>query len=326
MKETLIFHKSLYREKAERIFIDIFMDRLNRSNIGKLITLYKMRFPSLEEIEGCKETFMQFCIKVSLGNFQVINIVGSGGDGKNTFNISTLACFVVAGVGCKVIKHGNYGISSITGSSTLLKKLGYSFPKNESQLKKNIEISGICYLHTPLFHPHIDKISRIRKKLSKKKFFNILGPLISPIEPKKFLIGASDFNVAQLYNIFFQKTDYYYSIIHSFDGYDEISLTDNFICYTRKEGKPYSPNSVFIREKMNDENEVIGGKSIEENTNIFFYIISKKGTFAQNEVVLANTAFALMLLNKENFEKSYSLARESLKNGKAKEVLKYFLS
>jgi len=250
MKETLIFHKSLYREKAKRIFIDIFMDRLNRSNIGKLITIYNMRFPTLEEIEGFREAFMQFCIKVDLGDFPAINIVGSGGDGKNTFNISTLACFVVAGAGCKVIKHGNYSVSSITGSSTLLKKLGYTFPKNESQLKKNLEISGICYLHTPLFHPHLDKISRIRKELSIKTFFNILGPLISPIEPKKFLIGASDFNVARLYNIFYQKTDYYYSIIHSFDGYDEISLTDNFICYTRKGGKPYSPNSLGKKKKM----------------------------------------------------------------------------
>jgi anthranilate phosphoribosyltransferase len=250
LKETLIFHKSLYREKAKRIFIDIFMDRLNRSNIGKLITIYNMRFPTLEEIEGFREAFMQFCIKVDLGDFPAINIVGSGGDGKNTFNISTLACFVGAGAGCKVIKHGNYSVSSITGSSTLLKKLGYTFPKNESQLKKNLEISGICYLHTPLFHPHLDKISRIRKELSIKTFFNILGPLISPIEPKKFLIGASDFNVARLYNIFYQKTDYYYSIIHSFDGYDEISLTDNFICYTRKGGKPYSPNSLGKKKKM----------------------------------------------------------------------------
>jgi anthranilate phosphoribosyltransferase len=239
MKETLIFHKSLYREKAKRIFIDIFMDRLIRSNIGKLLTIYKMRFPTLEEIEGLREAFMQFCIKVDLVDFPAINIVGSGGDGKNTFNISTLACFIVAGAGCKVIKHGNYSVSSITGSSTLLKKLGYFF-------LKNLERSGICYLHTTLFHPLLDKISIIRKELSRKTFFNILGPLISPIEPKNFLIGASDFNGARLY----KKTDTDYSIIHSFDGYDEISLTDNFICYPRKWEKPYSPNSLGKKKMM----------------------------------------------------------------------------
>lgn len=321
--EYLFSYKTLNKIEAKNILINMLEDKFNDSQIAVLVTIYNMRPPILEEIKGFQEALLELSIKIDLTEFNGIDIVGTGGDGKNTFNISTLACFIVAGAGEKVIKHGNYSASSITGSSNILEKLGHVFTNEEEKLKKQLEKSGICYLHAPLFHLAFKKICLVREKINIKTFFNMLGPLLNPSNTKNHLFGVNDLQIARLYHYLYQQTDDNYAIINSFDGYDEISLTGDFKCYTQEGEYIYSPE-ILGKKKIN-EKELIGGKNTEENTRIFVDILSGKGTISQNTVVLTNAAFALGILNRESFENNYAKAEEALKNGKAKNVLNKFL-
>ncbi|XOD68617.1 MAG: anthranilate phosphoribosyltransferase [Flavobacteriales bacterium AspAUS03] len=326
MKDLLHYlfaHKTLSKEEAQSVLIDMSRDQFNAAQLAALATVYNMRPPTLEEIKGFRQALLELCVKLDLSEFYAIDIVGTGGDRKNTFNISTLACFIVAGAGSKVIKHGNYSASSVTGSSNLLNQLGYVFTNEEGKLKKQLEIVGICYLHAPLFHPALKKVVSVRRELGTKTFFNMLGPLLNPSKPKNHLLGVSDLQVARLYHYLYQQTENDYAIIHSLDGYDEISLTSDLKCYTRQGEKIYPPEA--LGSQKIDSRELIGGRNTEENTRIFVDILSGKGTSAQNTVVLTNAAFALGLLNGEHFECNYVRAEESLKSGRAKNVLKKFL-
>ena len=228
----LIQYQQLEKEEAKQIIIKIADGQYNTSQISSFLTIFMMRNISLDELEGFREALQELCINVDLSEFNTIDLCGTGGDGKNTFNISTLSSFVTAGAGIKVSKHGNYGVSSGCGSSNVLEAIGIKFSNDKDYLKRSIEKAGICFLHAPLFHPAMKNVAPVRKQLGLKTFFNILGPIVNPSFPKNQLIGVFSLELARLYSYLFQKTNINYTILHGLDGYDEISLTGNTKIFT----------------------------------------------------------------------------------------------
>ena len=231
----LISHKTLSKDEAKSILINISSGKFNNSLISSFLTVFMMRNITLEELQGFKEALLELCISIDLSDYNTIDLCGTGGDNKDTFNISTLSAFITAGAGVKVTKHGNYGVSSTCGSSNVLENLGIKFSNDNEFLKTCIEKSGICILHAPLFHPAMKHVAPIRRELGLKTFFNILGPLVNPSFPKNQIVGVFNLELARLYSYLFQKTKKNYSIIFSLDGYDEISLTGSTKIISRKQ-------------------------------------------------------------------------------------------
>ena len=275
-----------------------------------------MRSISLNELEGFRQALLELCISVDLSDYETIDLCGTGGDGKDTFNISTLSSFIVAGSGIKVSKHGNYGVSSGCGSSNVLEFLGVKFSNNESFIKKTIEKSGICFLHAPLFHPAMKNVAPIRKELGLKTFFNILGPLVNPSSPKYQLTGVFNLEIARLYGYLFQKTNQNYTILYSLDGYDEISLTTQTKVIQKDKELLISPIDFGVN-KVNS-NQIIGGNDIKSSANIFLNILNGKGSSAQINVVCANAGMAISTVENLSPKEGFEKAKESLNSGKAK--------
>ena len=264
---------------------------------------------------------MQLALTVDVSSHDTLDIVGTGGDGKNTFNISTLSCFIVAGTGNKVAKHGNYGSSSISGSSNVMEQLGYQFKTDSSVLNRELEEANICFLHAPLFHPALKAVSSIRKNLGVRTFFNMLGPMVNPASPSYQLVGVYNLEMARIYNYMLQQGDTAFTIIHSLDGYDEISLTGDTKIITNKGEKIMTAEALGKRTVL--PADIYGGNSTEEAAAIFLKIIKGQGSWAQNAVVLANAAMALHCTAKyKDYESCYQLAVESLEGGKAYQSLK----
>ncbi|MBC7887607.1 MAG: anthranilate phosphoribosyltransferase [Ferruginibacter sp.] len=324
MKKILSFlfeHKSLSREQAKEILINISEGVYNESEIASFITVYLMRSITIHELQGFRDALLELCIRVNLDGQEVMDIVGTGGDGKNTFNISTLSCFIVAGTGIKVAKHGNYGASSISGSSNVMEQLGYRFTNDNSILKKELDTANICFLHAPLFHPALKVVAPIRKNLGIRTFFNMLGPMVNPAFPKHQLVGVYNLEMARIYNYLLQQTVSNFTIIHSLDGYDEISLTGDTKVITN-EGERIM-TAAELGNRTVTAADIYGGNTVEEAAKIFKTILEGKGTWAQNAVVLANSAMALQCTGQfENYALCYQLAVDSLESGKALKALK----
>jgi anthranilate phosphoribosyltransferase len=306
----LINHEMLSKEEAKNVLVNISNGSYNPSQIASFLTVYMMRSISIDELDGFREALLELCIRVDLSDYNTIDLCGTGGDGKDTFNISTLASFVSAGAGIKVAKHGNYGVSSISGSSNVMESLGIKFSKDNDFLKKCIDQAGICILHAPLFHPAMKNVGPIRKELGVKTFFNMLGPMVNPSFPKNQLVGVYNLELARKYAYLYQNTDKNFTILNSLDGYDEISLTcpSKFISNTQ-EGV-LNPIDFGVRQLL--QSEIEGGKTIEESTAMFMNIISGNGTEAQNNVVCANAAMAISTANGSSPLESFQLAKESL--------------
>ncbi len=323
MKKILYYlfeHKSLSKEQAKDVLLDISKGVYNDSEIASFVTVFLMRSITIEELQGFREALLELCVKVSFDD-EVVDIVGTGGDGKNTFNISTLSCFIVAGTGNKVAKHGNYGSSSISGSSNVMEQLGYKFKNDTDILRKELEDANICFLHAPVFHPALKIVAPIRKNLAIRTFFNMLGPVVSPCFPKYQLIGVYNLEMARIYNYLLQQTSSNYTIIHSLDGYDEISLTSD-VKVINLEGE-----HIFSAEQLGKRTvspiDIYGGHTVEEAAKIFLTILKGEGTWAQTNVVLANAAVALQCMGKyNNYDECYAAAVESLESRKALEALK----
>ncbi|YBU89309.1 MAG: anthranilate phosphoribosyltransferase [Candidatus Walczuchella monophlebidarum] len=320
----LFEEKILNQQEAKYLMINIANNKFTPAQISALVSIYNMRTPKLEEIKGFYEALLDFHLHLNFNPVDAIDLSGTGGDGKNTFNISTLAAFIVAGSGGKVIKHSNYSASSITGSSNLLESLGYKFTNEEGRLQKELEKSGICFLHAPLFHPVMKNVYWVRREIGIMTFFNILGPLLNPSEPHYQLLGVNNLEIARLYYYFFKNEKKNYAIIHSLDGYDEISLTSPFKCYDSKGESIYTPQELGRLKLL--PKTITGGKNPEENKRIFVRILSGEGSKSQNEVVLTNAAFSLCLLNNKDFKSNYMIAKESLESKKAKKVLETLLN
>ena len=315
----LIQYQQLEKEEAKQIIIKIADGQYNTSQIASFLTIFMMRNISLDELEGFREALQELCINVDLSEFNTIDLCGTGGDGKNTFNISTLSSFVTAGAGIKVSKHGNYGVSSGCGSSNVLEAIGIKFSNDKDYLKRSIEKAGICFLHAPLFHPAMKNVAPVRKQLGLKTFFNILGPIVNPSFPKNQLIGVFSLELARLYSYLLQKTNINYTILHALDGYDEISLTGNTKIYTKKSENILSPEDFGVIPTKPES--ISGGKDVSSSVKIFMDIIKNNGTDAQNNVVCANAGMAIATILKVSHIEGFEKAKESLESGKALQSL-----
>jgi len=315
----LINHEMLSKEEAKNVLVNISNGSYNPSQIASFLTVYMMRSISIDELAGFREALLELCVRVDLSAYNTIDLCGTGGDGKDTFNISTLASFVAAGAGIKVAKHGNYGVSSISGSSNVMEKLGVKFSNDNDFLEKCVNQAGICILHAPLFHPAMKNVGPIRKELGARTFFNMLGPMINPSFPKNQLVGVYNLELARMYAYLYQNTDINFTILHSLDGYDEVSLTGPTKTITAKMEGVLKPEDFGVRQLL--QSEIEGGKTIEESAAMFMNVISCKGTEAQNNVVCANAAMAIATVNGSSPLESFQLAKESLLSGKASAAL-----
>ena len=318
--EYLFNYNKLKYDQAKEILIDITSNKYSHSEIASFMTIYKMRNPSIEEMEGFRDALLEQCIKIDFDDFNTIDLCGTGGDGKDTFNISTISSFVVAGSGFKVTKHGNYGVSSNCGSSNVLEYLGVKFSNDETHLKKCLDQSNICYLHAPIFHPSMKNVAPIRKDLGFKTFFNLLGPLVNPSSPKNQITGVYNLEIARLYGYIFKNTNKNFSIVYSLDGYDEISLTGSFKLINNF-SEIISDCNYFKLQKTTAK-DILGGKSIEDSANIFKNILSGKGTNNQVNVVLANSSLAIQTITNKDIDECIEIAKESIESGKAYSSLK----
>jgi anthranilate phosphoribosyltransferase len=316
----LINHEILSKEEAKNVLVNISNGSYNPSQISAFLTVYMMRSISIEELAGFREALLELCIRVDLSAYNTIDLCGTGGDGKDTFNISTLASFVAAGAGIKVAKHGNYGVSSISGSSNVMEKLGVKFSNDNAFLEQCIDKAGICILHAPLFHPAMKNVGPIRKELAVKTFFNMLGPMVNPSFPQNQLVGVFNLELARMYGYLYQNTPINFTILHSLDGYDEVSLTGPTKIITSSMEGILNPSDFGVC--LLAQSEIEGGKTIEESAEMFMNIISGKGNEAQNNVVCANAGIAIATVTKCTPLEGFELAKESLLSGKGLLALK----
>lgn len=327
MKEILQYlfnHYTLSKSQAKAIMIEIAQNKFNATEVTAFISIFLMRNITLQELEGFREALLQMAVPVALDSNDAIDIVGTGGDGKNTINISTLASFVVAGAGQKVTKHGNYGASTVTGASNLLEELGYQFKNNSEELNEDLQKANICFLHAPYFHPALKSVVALRKSLGLRTFFNLLGPLVNPAKPQYSMIGVYNLEIARIYQYLLQKDEKDFILVHGMDGYDEISLTQDSKIITKSGEKIYSPEELGFSTITPESIEA--GYSTRETAKIFMAILQGKGTEQQNSVVLANAAIALYHTNKfGTYEDCLLMAKESLLSGKALNCLELLL-
>ena len=323
--QKLTSHQPLEREEARNILKKITGGEYNNSQVSAFLTVYMMRMITVHELAGFRDALLDLCLPVSLSEFDTIDLCGTGGDGKNTFNISTLSSFVVAGAGGKVAKHGNYGVSSSCGSSNVMEYLGYKFTNDHDTLRKQLDKANVCFLHAPLFHPAMKTIAPFRKELSVKTFFNMLGPMVNPSFPGKQIIGVWNLETARLYNYIYQQTDKKYTILYSLDGYDEISLTSEFKLISNSEEELLSPEKIGF--PLLTSEDLKGGNSVEESVKIFMTILEGKGTMAQNAVVIVNSGIALKkVFPEKSVQDCFQLAGEALSSGRALTMLKKLLA
>lgn len=314
--KALFEHKSLTKEQAKEVMLNIAKSVYNETEITAFITVYLMRSITIDELHGFRDGLLELAVPVNLNGYKVIDIVGTGGDGKNTFNISTLACFIVAGTGKKVAKHGNYGATSVSGASNVMEQLGYKFKNDNDLLKKEIEKTNFCFLHAPFFHPALKAVAQIRKNIGFRTFFNMLGPMVNPAIPEFQLVGVYNLEMARIYNYLLQQSGKPFTILHSLDGYDEISLTGDTKVITQKGEKIFSAEE--LGKRTVSASDIQGGNSVDEAAKIFMKILKGEGSWSQNAVVLANAAMALQCTGDyKNYDDAYNAAVESLESGKA---------
>lgn len=321
----LFEHQYLGRDEAHRILHNIATGCYDDAQIASLITVFLMRNISVDELMGFREALLDMRVPVDLAEYKPIDIVGTGGDGKNTFNISTAACFVVAGAGYKVVKHGNYGATSVSGASNVMQQHGVKFTTDVGQLRRSIEDCNLAYLHAPLFNPALKAVANVRKHLGVRSFFNMLGPLVNPVMPTYQLLGVYNLPLLRLYNYTYQESGTRFAVVHSLDGYDEISLTGEFKVATANKEKLYTPEMLGFQRIA--ESDLDGGETPEAAARIFDSVLDGTATRAQRDCVIANAGFAIHVIRPElPVADCIAEARESLEAGKARATFLRFLS
>lgn len=317
----LLESRQLNRNEAGQLMHGIAELQLNEAQIAAVLSSYIMRSISLDELLGFRDALLDLAVRVDLDRTGIIDLCGTGGDGKNTFNISTLSSFVVAGSGIPVAKHGNYGVSSITGSSNLMEHFGYKFSNSNDKLRREIDEAGICFMHAPLFHPALKAVGPVRRQLGIKTIFNIMGPLVNPANPLFQLSGVFNIEAGRLYSYLMQREKKQFIVIHSLDGYDEVSLTSAIKTFTPEgEGllEPSSFNMSYIKAES-----LHGGEDIAEAAEIFLSVLENRATTEHKNTVLANSALAISCFhNGQNLTDSVDAARESIDSGKALQSFK----
>lgn len=328
MKEILSYlfgYHQLSSSQAEEILMEIAEGKFTTSEIASFLTVFNMRNISIEELDGFRNALLKMCIPVDLSDYNTIDLCGTGGDGKDTFNISTLTAFVVAGAGYKVAKHGNYGASSSCGSSNVMEYLGYQFHNNEKDLQRELDKVGITFLHAPLFNPAMKHVAPVRKALGLKTFFNMLGPLVNPSQPKNQMVGVFNLELARMYQYLFQQSDKNYTIVHTLEGYDEISLTGPFKLIQNKKEQIIEPTTLGFKKVM--ATELASSGDIKGTANMFLEVLKGEAPQAKMEVVLCNAAFAIQTMDTGlSFEDALEKAKESLLGGKALKVFKMLIA
>ena len=312
-------YETLTENESRNIIIDISEGKLNTSQISSFLTIFMIRNITIEELNGFRKALIELSLKIDLKEFDPIDLCGTGGDEKDTFNISTLASFVTAGSGVKVAKHGNYGVSSNCGSSNVLEYLDLKFNNDSDKIRKAVDKANICFLHAPLFHPAMKNVAPVRKELGLKAFFNMLGPMVNPSMPEKQVVGVYNLELARIYNYLYQTTDIDYNIIHSIDGYDEISLTNGTKVYSRE--SEFILGSEDFNLKNIDSKNIIGGKDIKSSSKIFMDVLNGNGSTDQENVVCANASLAIALSKDISIIEAFNQAKESIKT---KNALKCF--
>ncbi|MCB0346190.1 MAG: anthranilate phosphoribosyltransferase [Bdellovibrionales bacterium] len=316
----LFDHRTLSAEESHALLIGMGENAYSEAEMAACLGAFRMRSMTVAELEGFRRAMLQLCRRVDLSKYDAIDLCGTGGDGKNTFNISTLSSFVVAACGVPVAKHGNYGVSSVCGSSNVLEAIGVKFQNEQAGLLAQLDAAGICFMHAPLFHPAMKYIAPVRRALGVSTFFNMLGPIVNPSSPRRQMIGVYSLELARLYAYTLQQTDKEYAIVHSLDGYDETSLTGPVRIISRQEDLLLSPSDFGL--KAVEASEIHGGNTVEEATEIFLKVLSGKGSDSQNAVVCANSALALRVARPElKLKDAAERARDTLTSGKAQEVL-----
>lgn len=328
MKELLykmFEQKNLTRDEAHDVLLNIADGMYNNEQLATFMTVFLMRSITTDELIGFRDAILERRVPVDIDDSgSAIDIVGTGGDGKNTFNISTTTCFVIAGTGRKVIKHGNYGASSISGASNVLEQMGVKFTTDIDRLRRSLDHSGMCYLHAPLFSPAMKAVGPVRKALGVRTFFNILGPLVNPVMPHYQLLGVYSLKLMRLYHYIAQNEKINCTIVHSLDGYDEISLTSPFKIASHQGEQVYTPEQLGFERAPQDA--LSGGKSVDDAAQIFVNVLSNRATDAQRDCVVANAAFAIRTLDPATpIAEAIAQARESLASGRALEALKRFV-
>ena len=311
----LINHETISKEEAKSAIVNISKGEYNESQIAAFLTVYMMRSITVEELEGFRDALLELCLRVDLAQYDPIDLCGTGGDGKDTFNISTLASFVTAGAGVPVAKHGNYGVSSGCGSSNVMEYLGIKFSSEKDFLKRSMDEAGICFLHAALFHPAMKNVAPIRKNLGVKTFFNMLGPMVNPAFPKNQVVGVYSLELARMYAYLYQKTEKKFTILHALDGYDEISLTGKTKAISNNLETMLQPEDFGVKQISSEA--ISGGNTVKSAAEIFINILHGKGSEAQRNVVCANAAMAISTAKKLKLEQAFPAAKESLDSGKA---------
>lgn len=328
MKEilTYLFDKNtLTKQEAKEVLLQVGQGKYSDPEIASFLTVYMMRPIQPDELSGFREALLDLCIPVDLSDYNTIDVCGTGGDEKNTFNISTLSAFIIAGAGIKLTKHGNYGVSSSCGSSNILEYLGYKFSNDNDKIRREIEETNLCYLHAPLFHPSMKYVGPVRKSLKLKTFFNLLGPMVNPAKPQNQIIGVFNEEVMELYHGVYSQAGINYIILYSFDGYDEISLTGKFRALSGSEDKIYTPENIGLQRTIPEE--LFGGNTVEDAAKIFIGILEGNGTVAQNSVVTANAGFAIHCVDPDSsIEECIQTAKESLENKNALNAMKKLIA
>jgi anthranilate phosphoribosyltransferase len=321
----LFEYKSLDRATAREILSNLARGKYNNSEMAAFLTVYLMRSITVEELTGFREAMLELCLPVEIEEYDAIDLCGTGGDGKDTFNISTLASFIVAGTGQKVAKHGNNSVSSVCGSSNVLAYFGYEFTNNKDVLRKSLDESGICYLHAPLFHPAMKNVAPVRKELGVKTFFNMLGPVVNPSFPKKQMTGVFSLELARLYTYLFQQTNTDFMVVYALDGYDEVSLTGDFKILTKNDERIVGPEDLGLHTF--DAAELSGGTTVDDAARIFISVLENQSTRAQKEVAIANAGMALYCADSSlGLKGAVEKARASVESGSALKSFKTLIN
>lgn len=318
-------HKSLTREESRQVLLNIADGIYNDAQLSAFMTVFLMRSITLDELTGFRDALLERRHPVDLGDVKAIDIVGTGGDGKNTFNISTATCFVIAGAGRKVVKHGNFGSSSVSGASNVLLQHGVKFTDDNDCLRRSLDESGVAYLHAPLFSPALKSVGPVRKALAVRTFFNMLGPLVNPMMPRYQLLGVYNLKLLRLYDYIARNEGTNCTVVHSLDGYDEISLTSPFKIAAAGGERLMSASDLGMPGC--DQADLYGGDTVEEASAIFDEVLSGKASEARSNCVIANAAFALVTLEPRlPLDEAVGIARESLCSGRALEAFRKFVT
>jgi anthranilate phosphoribosyltransferase len=319
----LIDHRSLSKETARKVLVDLASGKFNPSQTAAFMTVYMMRSITVDELQGFRDAMLELCVRVDFDQ-PIMDVCGTGGDGKNTFNISTLSAFVVAAAGQPVAKHGNYGVSSPCGSSNVMEHFGYKFTNNVEALKRSLDLANICFMHAPIFHPAMKNVGPIRKDLGVKTFFNMLGPMVNPAFPTRQLVGVFSLELARQYGYLFQNTGKDFLILHSLDGFDEVSLTGPMKLFYNGGEKIINPADFGL--PVLQYNDIKGGQTVEESALIFRNVLEGQGTKSQNDAVIANAAMALYTADqKQGLTDAVTKAKEALASGRALKTFKKLL-